>query len=194
LREVAWLAEEDNSYKGRFAQILRSETLRLASRWVREKKLTDIEHIWDCGLYDLENESQPVRTHSAKEASPSRTAQIEPEAFRLPAVILSPGNAIGRASIAGSETQDKILIRPTLNPQDYVALSHAAGAVVAAGSLTCHGALFARDIGKPLFRCPALFQLATEDVILRLCVMPPHVEITRKKPDDSGFNLSRKAQ
>lgn len=192
LRQVAWLAEEDNGYKGRFAQILRSETLRLASRWVREKKLTDIEHIWDCGLHDLENESQPVRTHFAKENSPSRT--VEPEAFRLPAVILSPGNAIGRASIAGSETQDKILIRPALHPQDYVALSHAAGAVVAAGSLTCHGALFARDIGKPLFRCPALFQLATEDVIVRLCVMPPHVEITRKQTDDSGYNLSRKAR
>jgi hypothetical protein len=192
LREVAWLAEEDNGFKGRFGRILRAETLRLASIWLEEKKLTDAEHIWDCGLSDLESEGKYMRSQSRPESNVFKTVQTEPRSLHLPAVILSPGNAIGRASLAGNATEDSILIRPTLNPQDYVALSHAAGAIVAAGSLTCHGALFARDIGKPLFRCPALFQLATEDVVLRLCMMPSQIEITRPQKGDSEFGLSRK--
>ena len=183
LREVAWLAEEDNGFKGRFGNILRTETLRLASRWLQEKKLTDLEQIWDCALSDLESEGRSVRVYSKSESSSFKTVQNEPQKLCLPAVILSPGNAFGRASLAGNATENSILIRPALNPQDYVALSHAAGAIVASGSLTCHGAIFARDIGKPLFRCPALFQLASEDVVLRLCMMPPGIEITRlEKP------------
>lgn len=194
LREVAWLAEEDNVFKGRFGKILRAETLRLASSWFQEKKLTDAEHIWDCALSDLESKGQSVRVYSPGEPNSFKAVQSEPQSLHLPAVILSPGNAIGRASLAGNATENSILIRPTLNPQDYVALSHAAGAIVAAGSLTCHGAIFARDIGKPLFRCPALFQLATEDVVLRLCMMPPQIEITRPQRGDSEFGLSRKVR
>ncbi len=181
LRQVAWLVEEDNIYKSRFAAEFRHATMRLADALVHEGKLGASDDIWDCGLHEVER-GEPVRKRlgSAKKSN-NGNRQIH-LGVSQPAIILAPGEAVGLATRTQPITENSVLVRSVIDARDYPALMAAAGGVVAFGSPGCHAALFARDIGKPLYRCPVVVSGVPEAASLRLCSQPPRIELTTRRP------------
>jgi len=179
LRQVAWLVEEDNIYKARFAAELRHSIIHLAKALVREGKLGSADDIWDCGLHEIERGEPFRKRHSSGPKNNSTGNRHIRLGTNQPAIILAPGEAVGKATRAQPITESSVLVRSVIDARDYPALMAAAGAVVAFGSPGCHAALFARDIGKPLYRCPVVVGGVPEAASLRLCSEPPRIEFVR---------------
>lgn len=170
LLRVAWLAEDDNEYKQRFCTAFRQSVLKLGNDWHSKKILVDQGDIWCLSAAEVEGVLdgghhgyiQPTKTRHVKRAS---CAGLVGD---YSADILSPGEGTGFASRLNDGRPNQILIRTVIQSADYPLLLNSNGAVVALGSYQSHGAIFARDIGKPIYRCPAVVQNVTEGAQLTL--------------------------
>jgi hypothetical protein len=179
---VAWLAEDDNDYKQRFCSLLRQSILRLGEDWAVRGFLPGCNAIWHLTAEEVEgghfdNAARlGVREPFLLPEQPDsvgRDSRVGP----FSAEILSPGRASGFANRLGKCGTNSILVRTVIETTDYPLLIRSAGAVVAIGTPQCHGAIFARDIGKPLYRCPAAVQTVNEGTMVSLHDIPATVEL-----------------
>lgn len=177
LLKVAWLAEDDNEYKHHFSALLRQSIIRLGVEQTSKAILPNPDAIWDLysseveeiihgRVYDFARRSIFRLSNSIRSISSKGTFSAE---------ILSPGEVRGLAS-RDTVDRNRILLRIVIETADYPLLMNAAGAVVSLGTPQSHGAIFARDIGKPLYRCPAI-QTIPEETPISLFMNPPRVQI-----------------
>ncbi|MDW8244616.1 MAG: hypothetical protein RMJ88_15520 [Thermogemmata sp.] len=178
LTQVGWLIEDDNEYKYKFCALLRRSILRLAEEWVCKGWLTDKNQIWQLTEDEVKRGIlgyKPV-WEQMYQFDLIKQAPIATKTVKFPAVILSPGRATGYATRTASSDSNLILLRPVIDSIDYPLIVSCAGAVVAIGTEQCHGAVFARDIGKPLYLCPAVVSEVPDGSRLVLNDTPPSVE------------------
>lgn len=184
LLRVAWLAEDDNDYKQRFCAMLRQSILRLGADWAARGLLPERDAVWHLTASEIEG-VQPGQELRFEHTELYRLAEGSDPVGRIgifSAEILSPGRATGVASRDSSGVANPILLRTVIETTDYPLLMRSAGAVVALGTQQSHGAIFARDIGKPLYRCPAVVQAVTEGTLLTLHDAPATVRVGQKSP------------
>jgi len=184
LLRVAWLAEDDNEYKHKFCAMLRKSILRLGADWVPRGVLPAREDIWQLTDAEVKRAIAGERPQLKRDSlfhlveQPASAAG----AGTFSAEILSPGRVRGIASRDAIGGANLILLRTVIETTDYPLLMSSAGAVVALGTEQSHGAIFARDIGKPLYRCPAVVQAVTEGTLLTLHDTPATIRVGGELP------------
>jgi hypothetical protein len=186
LLRAAWLAEDDNDYKQRFCALLRQSILRLGADWTARGLLPERDAVWHLTATGVER-VLAGRTSEFEKTATFRLAEGSAPAGRIgtfSAEILSPGRGCGVANRDGRGGANLILLRTVIETTDYPLLMSSAGAVVALGTPQSHGAIFARDIGKPLYRCPAVVQSVTEGTLLTLHDTPATVQVGGKLPSE----------
>lgn len=184
LLRVAWLAEDDNDYKQRFCALLRQSILRLGADWTAKGLLPERDAVWRLTAKEVEG-VQVGQAPRFEMKEPFRLAEGSDPVSRIgifSAEILSPGRGSGVANRNRRGGANLILLRTVIETTDYPLLMSSAGAVVALGTSQSHGAIFARDIGKPLYRCPAVVQTVTEGTLLTLHDMPATVRVGGELP------------
>ena len=184
---VAWLAEDDNEFKQRFLSLLRRCVLRLGRHLASQGQLQLEQDIWNLTRGDLAALLRGATVQGPRDWSLARTPLTRPPAGpkAFAAEILAPGRAAGKATLSGSAGPARILVRTAIETADYSLLLGSAGAVVALGTRLSHGAIFARDVGKPLYRCPAILDLVEDGTELTLLDAPPCVRV-RGETTSSG--------
>jgi phosphohistidine swiveling domain-containing protein len=165
LHQVAWLTEEDNFYKWRLAAHVRYSILYLGEFLRAQGTCSSADAIWSVTLEDLlrsfEHPDQPLFNFSeavpGEASAPERRITVPttyPTNRSHGAAVLAPGTASARAANTDNFQPGDVLFSVALDASDYGLLSIASAAVVALGGLDSHVALFARELGIPLFRCP----------------------------------------
>ena len=184
LLRVAWLAEDDNEYKQRFCAMLRQSILRLGADWTAKGLLPERDAVWRLTATEVEG-VQAGQASRFEMREPFRLAEQLDAVGRIgtfAAELLSPGRVSGVANRDGRGGANLILLRTVIETTDYPLLMSSAGAVVALGTPQSHGAIFARDIGKPLYRCPAVVQTVNDGMLLTLHDTPATVRVGGESP------------
>lgn len=167
LHRVAWLTEEDNFYKWRLAAQVRYSIQRLGELLRVQGACASADAIWSVRVEDLLRwlvaPDQPLFSRSEAQ----RGGVLAPQQFGpIPgpyrsnrsygAAVLAPCTATTTARAARSDDflPGDVLFGVALDASDYGLLATASAAVVALGGLDSHIALFSRELGIPLFRCP----------------------------------------
>ncbi|MFM8272982.1 MAG: PEP-utilizing enzyme [Gemmata sp.] len=184
LLRVAWLAEDDNECKHRYLSLLRRCVLRLGRHLAENGSLAATDDIWSVTKADIGPllRGDAVRGTRAWSLTTSSLPRPPAGPRTLSAEVLAPGRATGAASLAGQVGAGRILVRTVIETADYPLLMSSAGAVVALGTPLSHGAIFARDVGKPLYRCPAVLNAVDDGTLLTLLDSPPRVHVGEGRP------------
>lgn len=153
LLRVAWLSDEDNVYKLKFNYLLRMAVQKLARELVKIGLLADTEKIWNITLPELLNgDLAEVARSIAVETGGSLTGAVN-DIGEYEAEILSEGSATGAVfcDLDAFESQG-VFVAESIEAADYPIFAKCSAGVVAVGSLTYHSAIFARDLGIPLYK------------------------------------------
>lgn len=155
--KVSWISEEDNRYKNMYNYLIRKAIKNLSSHLILEKKINDTTIVWnisintlkkiidgDVGIENVISDEKIRTTISIKPITSGKFFKAE---------ILSKGKGKGKASrTIESFNKGNILIRTSLEVWDYPLFLNSSGAIVCIGSSNYHSAIFARDVGIPLYK------------------------------------------
>jgi hypothetical protein len=190
VQRVAWLAEVDNEFKQRFLNLLRRCVLRLGRHLARQERLPLEQDIWRLTRADLASLLRGAAFQGPRDWSLTQAPLTRPPAGpeTYSAEVLAPGRAAGKAARSGAAGPDRVLVRTVIEPVDYPLLAGSAGAVVALGTPDSHGAIFARDAGKPLYRCPAILNLVDDGTQLTILDAPPCVRVGGETLNNRGHH------
>ncbi len=151
--KAAWIAEDDNKFKNEFSFYLRKAVLRLATNWVKQKFISNMDEIWEIEIDELLKAIYENRKPKINKTELSINFNFGNDETIFQAEVLASGDCSGEVFTEASEaTDDKIFVKNHLDSWDYPTLLKSKAAVVGFGSINAHFAIFARDFNKPVFK------------------------------------------